>query len=82
MKETPSTLDRQTICKLRGRLIIKQELGTLRSYASQIAHEENIDEEELFLSLAQNWLDGISNEVSKIFGAEKASHFMDPFNHV
>lgn len=67
------------MCRLRGKLIVQQELGTLRGYASQLAHMQDIDEEEFFLNMARNWLNGIHTETSKIFGADQASRFLDPF---
>jgi hypothetical protein len=74
-------VDPALVARLRGRQIIQQELGDFRSFASTAAHRcSEIDEEEFFELVARNLLKGMRYEVSKIFGATKASKLLDPFN--
>jgi hypothetical protein len=55
---------------MRGRKIIQEELGSLRSFASQMA--KVYPEEELFEALVVNWFKGLNYETRKVFGIEKA----------
>lgn len=66
--------------KNRGRHTIQQDLGMIRSFASQVKHADStIDEEEFFELIAQEYLKGIVTEVSKIFKPSKASRLLDVF---
>lgn len=74
-------MDTALVARLRGRQIIQRELGDFRSFASQAAHAcPELDEEEFFAMVAENYIKGIRCELSKIFGATKAARMMDPFN--
>lgn len=74
-------MDPALVARLRGRQIIQQELGDFRSFASTAAHRcPEIDEEEFFAMVAENYIKGIRYELSKIFGATKAAKLLDPFN--
>ena len=76
------TITPEMIFKARGRLIVQQELGQLRTFASQVAHiNPSVKEEELFLSLATAWLDGLTRETSTIFGPENTCRLLDIFNN-
>lgn len=80
--QSTSTTDPGLVARLRGKHIIRQELGDLRSFASQAAHQcAEIDEEEFFAMVAENYVAGIKNELSNIFGATKAARMLDPFKH-
>ena len=69
------------MARLRGRQLIQQELGDFRSFASKAAHVcPEVDEEEFFAMIAENYVKGIRYELGKIFGATKAARMMDPFN--
>lgn len=63
-----------------GSDVIRQHLGSLRSLASQAAHNDvNIDEEKFFEKVTYSFLKGIKTEVTKLFGATKTSKLLDPF---
>jgi hypothetical protein len=60
---------------------MQQELGTLRTFASQLKHQfPDLDEEETFRELAYGFLKGMRNEVGKTFGFEEAKKLLDPFH--
>lgn len=64
--------------RLRGRWVVQQELGKLRSFASRCKSIDNsIDEESLFKALAQNWIEGVKVEIAKLFEPEKATELLD-----
>ena len=68
------------VAKARGRDTIKQELGAMRSFASQAAHQcPDVNEEKFFADVAEAYLKGISEEVGRIFGPTKAKRLLDPF---
>lgn len=69
------------LTKSKGAYIIQQELGALRTFASQLKRQHpELDEEQAFRELACGFLKGIRNEVGKIFGFEEASKLLDPFH--
>lgn len=69
--------------RTRSKLILQQELGTLRSFASELAHKDSsLDEEALFDIFCQNWLLGLKRELTKIIGSERSTEYLNPFNGI
>lgn len=70
------------VAKLKGRNIIRENLGAMRSFASGAAHEcPDINEEDFFREVAEGFAEGIKTEMAKIFGATKAARMLDPFKY-
>lgn len=70
------------VARMNGRTVIREALGSYRSFASQAAHDcPEVDEEEFFRVVAEAFADGLKKEMSNIFGATKASRMLDPFKH-
>ena len=64
-------------------LYIDNELnpGQKDSVEQFIKANPSVKEEELFLSLATAWLDGLTRETSTIFGPENTCRLLDIFNN-
>lgn len=64
----------KTESEMRGRWIVQQELGRLRSVASQL---RVLDEEHVFSVSSASWIRGIKNEITKLFGPERGTEILD-----
>ena len=70
------------MAKARGKRIVQQELGGLRTFAAVLKRQQpDLDEEALFALAAQNWLAGIKRELSTLFGVEKTTELLDVWHH-
>lgn len=70
------------MAKSRGRRTVQQELGALRTFASHMKQQQaDIDEEQLFRLVAENWLAGIKRELTVLFGVEKTAELLNIWHH-
>ena len=68
--------------RTRGKTIVQQELGGLRTFASQIKHEnQSCDEEEVFKELLQEFFHGFRQEMIKSIGGETADNLLNIFTN-
>jgi len=76
----PLNIDQKlkTVNKDRGRLIVKQELGQLRTLASQLrAFNNDLDEEYIFTLMCTSWIDGVKSEITNILKPELSTKLLD-----
>jgi hypothetical protein len=63
-----------------GRATIQQNLGDLRTFASQFAHENtDIDEEKFFYLMALEYFRGLKGELFKVFDTDKIDILLNPY---
>jgi hypothetical protein len=68
-------------CKMRGREVVRQDLGQLRNLVATAKHEGHIneeDEEEFFRRIMNAWMQGILYEIRLVAGKEER---LDKWHH-
>lgn len=67
---------------MNGREAVRQILGSYRSFASKAAHSSSdIDEEELFRLISDNFIKGFKTELVKTFGWARTTRMLNPFKN-